>query len=93
MTSNEKKATKACEKESTAPHLNHQIKKKLEVQKASLLSFKPDLVPQGSPARKRVRSSRSNSKTLSFICLDSTDHSDDDSGEVSDQNGKFWCIQ
>ena len=89
MTLNDKKEIKACEKESTPQHLNHQRKKKLDVQRPSLLSFKPDLVPQGSPARKRVRSSRSNSKTLSFICLDSTDHSDEDSGEVFDQSGKF----
>ena len=90
MASNEKKEIKSCEKESAPSHMNHQRKNKLEVQKPSLHSFKPDLVPQGSPARKRVRSNRSNSKTLSFICLDSREHSDDDSTEIFDQSGKFY---
>ena len=89
MASNEKKEIKSCEKESSPSHMNHQRKNKLVVQKPSLHSFKPDLVPQGSPARKRVRSNRSNSKTLSFICLDSREHSDDDSAEIFDQSGKF----
>ena len=89
MASNEKKEIKSCEKESAQSHMNHQRKNKLEVQKPSLHSFKPDLVPQGSPARKRVRSNRSNSKTLSFICLDSREHSDDDSAEIFDQSGKL----
>ena len=57
---------------------NLQRKKILDCQKPLLRSFKPDLLPPGSPARKRVRSSRSSSKTLSFICLDTNDHSDDD---------------
>ena len=83
-----KKEIKTCEKESAAIHANHQRKMKLDAQMPSLHSFKPDLVPQGSPARKRVRSSRSNSKTLSFICLDSRDQSDDESGEVIVQDGK-----
>ena len=88
-TLNEKTEIKACEKERTPSYSNHQRKKKLDAQMPSLHSFKPDLVPQGSPARKRVRSSRSNSKTLSFICLDSRDQSDDDSGEVIVQECKF----
>ena len=57
---------------------NLQRKKILDSQKPLLRSFKPDLLPPGSPARKRIRSSRSSSKTLSFICLDTDDHSDDE---------------
>ena len=64
--------------ESKRSSQNLQRKKILDSQKPLLRSFKPDLLPPGSPARKRIRSSRSSSKTLSFICLDTDDHSDDE---------------
>ena len=72
---NEDSASKT---ESKRASQNLQRKKILDSQKPLLRSFKPDLLPPGSPARKRVRSSRSSSKTLSFICLDTDDHSDDE---------------
>ena len=68
----------ASKTESKRSSQNLQRKKILDCQKPMLRSFKPDLLPPGSPARKRVRSSRSSSKTLSFICLDTDDHSDDE---------------
>ena len=69
---------------------NQQRRKILDSQKTLLRSFKPDILPHGSPARKRVRSSRSNSKTLSFICLDSAEHSDDDCIGPLEQKGIIW---
>jgi hypothetical protein len=71
---------------------NQQQQKKISDSQRSikLRSLKPDLLPHGSPARKRVRSNRSNSRTLSFICLDSAEHSDDDENiESFDLKGKI----
>ena len=71
------------------PH-NQQRKKIWDSPKQLLHPLKPDLLPPGSPARKRIRSSRSNSRTLSFICLDAAENSDDDDNrEERDNQGKL----
>ena len=72
--------------------IQQQRKKVLDPQKSlKLRPLKPDVLPHGSPARKRVRSSRSNSRTLSFICLDSAEHSDDEENiESLDVKGNIF---
>ena len=72
---------------------NQQQRKKISDSQKSLKlrPLKPDLLSHGSPARKRVRSSRSNSRTLSFICLDSAEHSDDEENiESFDLKGNIY---
>ena len=61
-------------------------KKIWEPQKQLLHPFKPDLLPPGSPAKKRIRSSRSISR-LSFICLEAAEDSDDEDNSSASRKG------
>ena len=56
-------------------------------------SFKPDLLTHGSPAKKRTRSSRSNSRSVSFICVEAAENSDDEDDEdLSQDKGNILII-
>ena len=67
-------------------------KKIWEPQKQLLHPFKPDLVPPGSPAKKRIRQSRSNSR-LSFICLEAAEDSDDEENSSDIRKGNITCVK